>query len=136
MFRLTKAQLGWFDDKARKDFVERISGYLEQNFRDSVSGLSKDELRAWVDGGVERALRFHIVDEPEVAQLILLHLVLGQSADETTPWVKETLEDEGLYPAGKLNKLIEQARERRVESIEQVVTERFARPFGLEAIPW
>jgi hypothetical protein len=136
MFRVHEAQLAWFGDKARRDFVARMSAYLERHFAQCVRQMTHEEVSAWVSEATAKAERYGITTEPEVAQLVLLFLVLGVDADETTPWVKEALDTRGLYPAGKVRKLVEAARERGATGVEQVLTARFRRAFGEEITPW
>ncbi len=121
MFRVRKDQMEWFARKARRSFVERMAGYLQEHFADCVDGLSPDDLRAWITGVVEKAERHGITTEPEVAQILLLFLVLGDDADETTPWVKEVLDDRELHGVGKVRRLVRRAREHDVPGIDEVV---------------
>lgn len=139
MFRVHEAQLAWFGDKARRDFVARMSAYLEQHFARCVRGMTHEQVSAWASAATAKAERYGVTTEPEAAQLVLLFLALGVDADETTPWVKEALETRGLYPAGKVRKLVEAARERGgavEQSVEQVLTARFRRAVGEEITPW
>jgi hypothetical protein len=121
MFRVRKDQMEWFARKARRSFVERMEGYLREHFAASVDGMSPGDLSAWITEVVERAERHGVTTEPEVAQLLLLSLVLGADADETTPWVKEVLDDRELHGVGKVRLLVRRAREHRVTGIDDVV---------------
>lgn len=136
MFRVHEAQLAWFGDKARRDFVARIGAYLEQHFARCVRAMKHEEVLAWVSEATAKAERYGVTTEPEVAQLVLLFLVLGVDADETTPWVREALETPGLYPAGKVRRLVELARERGATGVEQVLMARFQREAFEEIPPW
>src|SRR5438045_7509584 len=97
MLRIREEQLAFFADKARKGFVATMADYLEDSFPECVDEMSREELVAWVSDATAKAERYGVTTEPEVAQLILLFLVLGLDADETMPWVKDTLSHRDLY---------------------------------------
>ncbi|UQA62014.1 hypothetical protein [Polyangium aurulentum] len=134
MFRVRREQLDWFADKARRDFVGRMVGYLEEHYHDWVEEMSREDLSAWVSAATSKAERFKVVTEPEVAQLILLYLLLGVDADEEHPWVKETLTDRDLSGVGKVRKLVALARSYEIEGIDEVVLAEHDDPPGEEAM--
>lgn len=119
MFRIHEEQMQRLAERSRHRFVARMADYLERAYPESVGDLSRGELEAWVREGVEKAERYGIGTEPEVAQLVLL--VLGLDADETEPWAREALADPNLQGVGKVRALAREARARAIEGIEQVL---------------
>src|SRR5512133_2260244 len=108
MLRIHKSQLDWFANKARVGFVARMASYLASEFPECV------------DEATTKAEHYGVLNEPDVAQLMLLLLLLGMDADETLPWVGETLRDGELLPVGKVRRLLELARLEGIEGVDRV----------------
>ncbi|MFO0614739.1 MAG: hypothetical protein U0414_19285 [Polyangiaceae bacterium] len=121
MFRIRRQQLDWFADKARRDYVERISTWLEQAYPECVGEMERGDLVDWVARTVAKCERYGVVMEEDVTQALLLFMVLGEDADEARPWVKQTLLDRDLLPGGRVRKLVELAMGEGIEGIEHVV---------------
>lgn len=125
VLRILKEQMEALGARTRARFVERIADYLAEHFSASVAGMARADVEAWVEAAVEKAARYGVTTEPEVAQLVLLFLVLGVDADETTPWVSEVLRDRQLAGIGKVRALSRVAREREIageiEGVESVL---------------
>jgi hypothetical protein len=121
MLRIGEAQVRQFTELIQRDFVSMMTSYLRDNFPNWMEPLSDEELRSWVELGLAAAERYEISHEPEVAQVILLFLVLGVDAGEATPWVSSILTNPDLAAAGKVRKLITTARSQRIEGIEHVI---------------
>lgn len=119
VLRILKEQMTVLAAQTRRRFVARMAAYLREHYPASVDELSRAELEAWVSDAVAVAERYRVTMEPEVAQLVLLLLVLGVDADETAPWVREVLADRDLVGMGKVRTLARIARERApgVESV-------------------
>lgn len=121
MLRILKEQMTVLAAQTRRRFVARMAAYLRQHFTDSVDEMTREELEAWVSDAVAVAERYRITTEPEVAQLLLLLLVLGVDADETTPWVKSILRDPDLVGRGKVRALAAEARARELPGVDEVL---------------
>ena len=124
MFRIKKEQMDFFTEKTRRKFVDKMTAYLRANFPQKVRPMNAEALETWVTAGVAKANRYRVTTEPEVAQLLLLFLVLGADADEAHPWVREVLVDRDLYALGKIRRLVRRARERGVVGLDEVVVYR------------
>jgi hypothetical protein len=123
MFRIRRAQIDWFDDKTRRDFVAKISRWLADAYPECVANLSTRQRDGWVAACVIKAERYGVVMEPEVAQLLLVFLILGDDADERLGWVKDTLTNRDLVGVGKVRRLVEEARAQAIPGAESIVLE-------------
>jgi len=123
MFRIRREQLDWFGEKTKREFVAKISAWLRDAYPECVGDLSSSALEKWVGACVEKAEHYRVVMEPDVAQLILLFMILGIEADADLPWVKETLENRDLEGIGKVRRLIASARQNQIQGIESIVLE-------------
>ena len=121
MFRIKKAQMEFFAEKTREKFARKMAAYIRREQRARVSGMDDEALLGWVRAGVDKANHYRISTEPEVAQLLLLLLVLGARADEEHPWVREVLVDRDLYAIGKVRRIVRRARERGVAGLDEVL---------------
>jgi hypothetical protein len=121
MFRISRQQFDDMADKTRQDFVRMMDNYLREHFAEWVPGMPKADCESWVRAALAKCERHAITAESEAAQLILLFLVLGLDADESTPWVQEVLTDRELLPIGKLRKLVRLAREQGINQVDDVV---------------
>lgn len=128
MFRIKKEQMEFFNEKTRVAFRRRMTTYLRQSYGECVAEMSDGALDEWVDDVLRRAEKYRVRAEPDVAQLMLLFLVLGSDADERIDWVGEALSNRNLNGAGKIRRLVRLSRERDVEALETVlVFEEFRR---------
>ncbi|APR74747.1 Hypothetical protein A7982_00093 [Minicystis rosea] len=123
MFRIHEHQIQHFARKMRADFEGRMCGYLKDAYGDWLDGMEDDAIAVWVSAAVDKAIRYGVKTEPEIASLMLFLLVAGLDVDETTPWAREVLADRGMIPEGKVERLIELAREHRLPNIEAIAFE-------------
>ena len=120
MFRIHEHQIAHFERKLRADFERRMAAWLKEAYPGSFAGMPDEDVALWVSAAVSKAVQYGIQTEPEVAASMLLFLVLGVDADETTPWAREVLRDRGLSADGKVRTLVERARALGVPVIEAV----------------
>jgi hypothetical protein len=121
MFRIHEAQMEALGARSRARFVAMMAGYVEEHFAYMADATSREELEGWVSAAVDVAERHGVTTEPEAAQLVLLLLVLGLDAEETTDWVGGALRNRDLAGVGKVRKLVHLAREHGIEGIEDVL---------------
>lgn len=121
MFRIRRQQLDWFADKARRDYVERISTWLGEAYPECVGEMERPDLVDWVARCVAKCERYGVVMEEDVTQVLLLLMVIGEDADDERPWVKQTLTDRDLMPQGRVRKLVELAQAEGIHGIEHVI---------------
>jgi hypothetical protein len=121
MLRIPRQQFELLAEKTRRDFVHMMDTYLRKHFPEWVRKMPDGDCEAWVRAALVKCERHAITTEPEVAQLMLLFLILGLDADESTPWVREILTDQDLLPIGKLRKLIRLARSQGLDRVDEVI---------------
>lgn len=124
MLRILKEQMETLGARTRGRFVAKMSAYLREHFAACVDEMSAEELDAWVTDAVAAAEKHGVTTEPEVAQLLLLYLVLGIDVEETTPWARDALRDRDLVGVGKVRRLAQLAREHGVDGVEDVLVVR------------
>jgi hypothetical protein len=96
VFRIKKEQMEFFNEKTRLAFRRRMTTYLRESFAECVAAMSDAALDEWVDDVLRRAEKHRVRAEPDVAQLMLLFLLLGSDADERIDWVTEALSNRNL----------------------------------------
>ncbi len=121
MFRIRSAQMERLGAGTRARFVAMMCDYLREYFPRWVGGLNDPGLTAWVAAARDKADRYGVRTEPEAAQLILLFIVIGLDADETTPWAEEVLADDSLVALGKVRALVRLAREHEISGVDQAL---------------
>lgn len=121
MFRIKRDQMEHFNTKTRTAFSRMLATYLRESFAEWVVDLSEPELFAWVDGCVTTCDKNRVRTEPEVAQVVLLFLLLGSSAADELEWFGTTLRHRDLQAVGKVRRLISEARRHGVEGLDAVL---------------
>jgi hypothetical protein len=121
MFRIHEPQTDHFARKLRADFERRMVDWLRSAYPSTFAEATDDDVAGCVSITVDKALRYGVTTEPEVAALMLVLMVLGPDADESTPWAREVLCDRRLTADGKVRALIAEARAHGVLGIEAVV---------------
>jgi len=124
VLRILKEQMDTLAARTRNRFVAKMAAYLREHFAACVDEMSREQLDEWVGDAVAAAAKHGVTTEPEVAQLVLLFLVIGLDADETTPWAADTLRDRDLVGVGKVRRLAQLAREHGVAGVEDVLVVR------------
>lgn len=124
--RILRSQLEQLGRRSAQGFTARIAGYLRDAFPREVERIGQDRLPAWVARNVGRAGEHAIDTEPEVAQYLLLCLLVGEDAPERLAWFRAPLDDEALVAAGKVRALVRAARAEDVADIDRFVMAAFA----------
>lgn len=108
--RILSSQLEHLGLRSARGFTVRMAAYLREAYADETERLNDAGLEAWVDRNVARAGRHAIDTEPEVAQYLLLCLLLGEDAPERLPWFRAPLDDTRLVAEGKVRALVRAVR--------------------------
>ncbi len=108
MLVIRDAQLGAFDDLARRDMEARLLAHVEDAFADQCGILGADATCEVVHHGIARAAAHGFVDEDQVAAWLQLMFALGRDfdLDPRFPWARAVLADPAsLHPAARLRRL-------------------------------
>ena len=124
--RFLRSQLEQLGQRSVRAFSARMSRYLRDAYRQETAGMSDDALDAWAQRNVERAAARAIDTEPEVAQYLLLCLLLGEDAPDRLPWFRAALVDPALLAPGKVRALVRAARAEAVPELDRFVMQSFA----------
>jgi hypothetical protein len=115
MLTIRKAQMDVFSLYALAQFEAQMAAYLESAFPERF--LRSPELpeqdrpvMVLVRQGIERAGRYQIKSERDVARLIELMVMLGPDFDtqESMSWAKKFLQDPSLPGSAKMDFLMQQ----------------------------
>jgi hypothetical protein len=126
MFRIRREQLDFFGDRTRENYVAKMSAWLLDAYPECVGKLSNAELSDWVLASTKKAESYGVVMETDVAQLMLLFMILGLDADVHHDWMRVTLSRKDLVGVGKMRKLVSDARARNVAGIESIALPSFS----------
>lgn len=118
MLRIQQAQIEWFARKSQADFIARMAGWLREEHAASIESIR--DLEGWLRRVVDRALASDVTNEPEVAQLMLLYMLVGLDSKEHAAWIDPVLRDRKLLAVGKMRKLVAEARTRGVERVDEI----------------
>jgi hypothetical protein len=126
MLRILEEQMEALGQRSLREFVARMATYLREAFPRETRSLEGPALDAWVERGVARAAGLGVDTEPEVAQVLLLSLCLGEDAVERLPWFREALARPGLVAPGKVRALVRAAGAEGVPDLDRFVMRTFA----------
>ena len=117
-FRIGRDQIDWFAQRAQARFGARMAPYLRAHYGDLVAELPS--LEDWLRDRVAEALQGGVTEEPEVAQYVLVQLVLLPHDHAHDEWVESVMADRSLLAVGKVRRLVAEARGLGVARIEDV----------------
>jgi len=112
MLRIRKEQYDSLVQQAVRDFENRMYAHVTKVFPDECKALGEEGVRRSIKEGIERAARYGIEVEQDVARYIDLMFILGHGFDKDAelPWAGEILEDRNLSdPTARMDKLYDQA---------------------------
>jgi hypothetical protein len=124
--RILSSQLEHLGRSSARKFTRRIAAYLRASYPAETERFGDADLEAWVDRNVKRAARHAIDTEPEVAQYLLLCLLLGEDAPDRLPWFRAPLDNPKLVAPGKVRAIVRAARAGAVPRLDRFVMETFA----------
>lgn len=105
--KLHEEQMEMFSESAETEFGARMVAHLERCFPESCGQLGRSKVVESVQTGIDRAAKYSIMIEYDVARYIDLMYVLCQDFDTNreTPWAREILNDQELAPRDKMDQL-------------------------------
>lgn len=106
-FTITKGHHDAFSQQQRERFAREVFAQLRDRFQEECSGLNDTELETLIREGIDRARRYSIVAERDVAQYILLMVMHSRELDEE-PGVREILQANWIPAPDKIARVSRQ----------------------------
>jgi hypothetical protein len=109
MLIIRKSQQGVLASYAEAQFRDRILARLQSVFPDQCRIEGIDAIRTAISRGIERAGRYGIVTEYDVARFIDLTAVLGWDFDTSgkPPWAVAVLRRKDVSAASRIDRIYE-----------------------------
>jgi hypothetical protein len=117
MFKLRQQHLDAFAAAYRESFQDHMIAHLREKFPDQCEELGEQKLRERIADGIERANRYDIRAQKDVARFIRFMFGIGPNFDTArkTAWVQPILKDKDVPASERLERIREEARQRRRE---------------------
>jgi hypothetical protein len=118
MFTIRKEQLQALDRDKRESFVDRMLQHLREFFPGKCDALGENQLRKWIEHGIERAKAYRIVSERDVCKYIDVMIVFGKEfdRDKALPWASKILNGHYSQAGEKIDLLFEAAKQNQTDS--------------------
>lgn len=115
MFTLRKEHTEAFAENYRIEFEERMVSHLRVRFPSQFDQYGEDKVRKLIWEGVERAKRYGIRAQPDVARFIRFMFAIGPDFDTArkTAWIRPILEDTSVPAADRLERIRQDGRAQR-----------------------
>lgn len=115
---IRKNQMDQLGDYMRQSFEDRMVTHINRFFPDKAEALGEENLRKQIRLGMEKADRYHVRREKDVAKFVQLKFALHPEFDEQPEmaWTKEILKDHSLPGGEKMDKIYEELPDRLRES--------------------
>ena len=117
MFTLRQQHLDALAESYRETFEDHMVAHIRVKFPAQFEELGERKVRERVWDGVERAKRYEIRAQKDVARFIRFMFGIGPNFDTArkTAWVRPILEDKEVPASERLDRIRAEARERRRE---------------------
>ncbi|WP_250656108.1 DUF4123 domain-containing protein [Alkalimarinus coralli] len=91
----------------RKISIRQLTGYLNRNYPDHLSGVEPDTLQQFVIGAIEQGESYGYKTQGELEQWLDLQLYFGDTlvGNPRYPWAKKIMDNKNLTATEKLNRL-------------------------------
>jgi hypothetical protein len=115
MLTLRQEHLDAFAACYRRTFVDHMVQHLKYKFPTQCEELGDQRIRARIADGVERAKRYEINAQPDVARFIRFMFTIGPEFDlsPTEPWIRPILEETEVPASERLDRIRYEGRQRR-----------------------
>lgn len=119
MLVIRREQMQVFDEYASKGFEDRLVRHLAERFPDVCREREEASVRETIRNGIERSKGYGITTEFDVARYIELMYLFSEDFDTNpeTSWASPVLEDTDLGGHAKMDRLREEAAQRK-DSLE------------------
>ena len=111
MLKIRKEQMTAFADLMRRRFEDRMAARLRDLFPQKCTEMGAAAVRESIRDAVQRAARYGVTIEYDVARFIELTYLLSPDFDAALPWAAAILSDPDAGSHPKTNDLCRRARE-------------------------
>jgi hypothetical protein len=120
MLRIRKEQLRVLDLDKRKRFIAKMLQHVQEFFPTQCALLGENQLREWVEHGINSAASYRIASERDVCKYIDVMIVFGKDFDQDPrlPWAAKILKVQHTKPTERTRLLFETAKQHRHEGLE------------------
>ncbi|QSQ23750.1 hypothetical protein JY651_01820 [Pyxidicoccus parkwayensis] len=107
MLRIRREQLDALGLARREAFIDRLAEKLRRHWASECEGLDAPALRERIGDAIDRAAKYELRAEVDVARYLNITFALGPRFDEDPryPWARAILEEEAFTPAKKVDRL-------------------------------
>ncbi|WP_164017518.1 hypothetical protein [Pyxidicoccus trucidator] len=107
MMRIRREQLDVLALTRREAFIDRLVAQLRKHWSEECEALEDAALRERVGDAIDRAAKYELRAEVDMARYVNVTLALGPAFDEDPryPWARAILEEEAFTPGKKVERL-------------------------------
>ncbi len=118
MFVVREHHMQALEEGFRETFEDRMVLHVQAKFPSQADELGEKQLRRRIQDGIERAERYEIRAQSEVARFIRFMFGIRPDFDTSrkTPWARPILEETDVPAARRLDRVREEARAQRREA--------------------
>jgi hypothetical protein len=122
MLQIRSEQMQSLSEQLLKKFEDRLVAHLHEVFPKRCAALGEEKVRALVKDGTQRAQKYNVVAERDVAMFVDLMMVVRPDFDvaRETPWAKVVCNDTALSGPQKVTRLFIEARRNRFRITDEV----------------
>jgi hypothetical protein len=107
MLTIRREQLDVLAQTRREAFIDRLVAQLRKHWTSECEALESDALHERVGDAIDRAAKYELRAEVDVARYVNVTLALGPAFDEDPcyPWARAILEEEAFTASKKVERL-------------------------------
>ena len=100
-------QIEAFDESMLRNFKNRMVSHLREACPEETSDMSEEELRALIQGGIDKAESYEIFEDDDVRRFLEYMLILNPDFDQDSsfPEIQEILNDEEMDGTEKMDEI-------------------------------
>ena len=100
-------QIEAFDESMLRSFKNRMVSHLREACPEETSDMSDEELRALIQGGIDRAESYQIFEDDDVRRFLEYVLILSPDFDQDSsfPQIQEILNHEEMDGTEKMDEI-------------------------------
>jgi hypothetical protein len=105
MLKIRAEQIRVSGEAMRRDFENRMTAYLRQNFQGHIARDSGEQVLAIIREGINKADRYGITIEKDVARFIEYSVVYGPDFHTRLRWVATVLQNGDINRTQKMDRI-------------------------------